>query len=118
MPETRGRATGNSFLTREGTGRERRKSCSMLKEMDTVTGELDATETGTSSSEGGGQKRTVFMKPPEVISGKSEEVPAPRWPATLLLTGHRSLLSTALCVLHYRIAVTQGDPRRRDTISG
>jgi len=24
----------------------------MLKEMDTVTGELDATETGTSSSEG------------------------------------------------------------------
>ncbi len=33
------------------------------------------------------------------------------------LTGHRSLLSTALCTLHHRIEVTEGDPRRRDTIS-
>jgi hypothetical protein len=33
------------------------------------------------------------------------------------LSGHRSLLSTALCVLHHRTHVTEGDPRRRDTIS-
>ena len=78
----------------------------MLKEMDTVTGELDATETGTSSSEGGGQKRTVFMKPPEVILGKSEEVPAPRWPPTLLLAGYRPLLSLAVCLLHSRYALS------------
>jgi hypothetical protein len=45
MPKTWGRATGNSFLTREGTGRVRRKSCSMLKEMDTVTGKLDVRHT-------------------------------------------------------------------------
>jgi hypothetical protein len=32
-------------------------------------------------------------------------------------TGHRSLLSAALCVLHHRIEVTKGHPRRRDTIS-
>ena len=34
-----------------------------------------------------------------------------------LLTGHRSLLSTALCLLPHRIAVTESDPCRRDTLS-
>jgi hypothetical protein len=34
-----------------------------------------------------------------------------------LLTGNRSLLSTALRFLHHRIEVTEGDPRRRDKIS-
>jgi len=33
------------------------------------------------------------------------------------LSGHRSLLSTTLCVLHHRTHVTEGDPRGRDTIS-
>ena len=33
------------------------------------------------------------------------------------LTGHRSLLSTALCVLHHRTQVTEGDPCRSDPIS-
>ncbi len=34
-----------------------------------------------------------------------------------LLTGNRSLLSAALCLLHHRTQVTEGDPRRRDKIS-
>ena len=34
-----------------------------------------------------------------------------------LHTNHRSLLSTALCVLHRRTEVATGDPCRRDTIS-
>jgi hypothetical protein len=42
IPETRGRGTGNPVLTGEGTGREMRKSCSMLEEMNDVTGEPDA----------------------------------------------------------------------------
>ena len=42
MPDTWGRGTGNEILTGEGTGREMRKSCSMLKEMNHVTGEPDA----------------------------------------------------------------------------
>ena len=33
------------------------------------------------------------------------------------LSGHRSLLSTALRVLHHRIEVTEGNPHRRDKIS-
>ena len=33
-----------------------------------------------------------------------------------LLTNHRSVLSTALCLLPHRITVTQGDPCGRDTI--
>jgi len=33
------------------------------------------------------------------------------------LSGHRSLLSSALCVLHHRAEVTEGDPYRSDTIS-
>jgi putative transposase len=33
------------------------------------------------------------------------------------LSGHRSLLSTALCVLHHRIEVTEGNPRGRDKVS-
>ena len=42
MPDTGGRGTGNQILTGEGTGRETRKSCAMLKEMNHVTGEPDA----------------------------------------------------------------------------
>jgi len=34
-----------------------------------------------------------------------------------LLAGHGSFLSTALCVLHHRTEVMEGDSRRRDTIS-
>ena len=45
MPDTGGRGTGNEVLTVEGTGREVRKSCSMLEEMSGVTGEPDAVKT-------------------------------------------------------------------------
>src|SRR5258708_36613774 len=34
-----------------------------------------------------------------------------------LPAGHGSLLSTALCLLHHRTEVTEGEPCRRDTIS-
>jgi hypothetical protein len=39
MLDTRGRGTGSDVLTGEGTGREMRKSCSILEEMNPVTGE-------------------------------------------------------------------------------
>src|SRR5258708_5735665 len=38
-PETRRRGAGRDILNREGAGREMRKSCSMLKGMDTFAGE-------------------------------------------------------------------------------
>jgi hypothetical protein len=40
-------------------GREMRKSLPILLSEDSEVGEPDATETGTSGSEGGGQKRAV-----------------------------------------------------------
>ena len=40
-------------------GREMRKSFPILLSEDSEVGEPDATETGTSGSEGGGQKRAV-----------------------------------------------------------
>jgi hypothetical protein len=42
MPRARGRGTGDGVLTGEGTGREMRKSCSMLEERNLVTREPDA----------------------------------------------------------------------------
>jgi hypothetical protein len=55
--------------------------------------------------------------PPEVPSGGSKRETGPRRPLTLLLTGHRSVLSANLCLLHYRTKISQGHPCQRDMLT-
>src|SRR5438105_2810929 len=85
MPETRGRGTGNEVLTGEGTGREMRKSCSMLEEMNPVTGEPCARKPARTVRRGEVGKGLAEI-PPEKVSGRSKHQTAPRWPPTLLTT--------------------------------
>jgi hypothetical protein len=58
MPATGGRGTGNMVLTAEGTGREMRKSCSMLARDEQGYWRAVCEETRPHGSEGGGRKRT------------------------------------------------------------
>jgi hypothetical protein len=51
-------------FAKEGVGRVMRKSRSMLSGRATTAGEPDATETGTSGSQGGGRKRAVLRNHP------------------------------------------------------
>ena len=59
MPDTGGRGTGNEILTGEGTGREMRKSCSMLARDEPCYWRAGCGESRLSGSVRGGRKRVV-----------------------------------------------------------
>ncbi len=62
-------------------------------------------------------QQALFIVQPETLLRWHRDLLRLVWKRMRLLTGHRSLLSTALRFLHHRIEVTEGHPRRRDKIS-
>lgn len=82
MPETGGRGAGEGGQNPTGAmDVANRKGISPIP-VEPQPWRAVCYESSLHGSGSDGWKRAVFMKPPEGISGRSEELMVPRWPST------------------------------------